>query len=188
MTRENGMKDLLSESEIEAINKIEYVVARKLFFVLLLLAKQSEGFVIMSKYDILHIVCSGIVRNYDMYDTCIYILLKHQYINIIDGYIFIDVENHIDIMDEDIEDIDLYYEFYFGSSTVKECLHCKRPFVASSNNQKYCSKHRGYIKIGNVSRICCDCGKKFLTKANNKIRCDSCQRIHRNKVKNRNKS
>lgn len=172
------MKNLLTENELNIFNKFDNDFTKKLFFALLMLSKQNNGFVTKSKSEILKIINCRRSQHSVMYDDCICQLLTNQNIKIIDGYIFIEIENNIDISHEDIDDIGVYYEYYFGQSTVKECPYCKRLFIPTANNQKYCVKHRGYIKIGYVTRKCCDCNKEFTVHSycRNKIRCDSCQK------------
>ena len=85
----------------------------------------------------------------------------------------------------DWEHIDLHYARLFEGANIGECEKCGALFRRRTNNQKFCSAHKGYQKIGYRFGKCCDCGKEFAVDARNqrKIRCDACQTIKRREDK-----
>lgn len=78
-----------------------------------------------------------------------------------------------------------YFDYYCGGNRIKLCKECNEPFYMKSNSQEYCEDHKPLYEPMLTKTICCiDCGKSFEvdTKANNRLRCDSCNNRERTKI------
>lgn len=85
----------------------------------------------------------------------------------------------------DFENVGLYLDYHLGVKGVKLCGYCGQPFVVSRNDRLYCKEHKDYHpKIGDKTVTCVDCGALFDVDSRNmtKVRCDTCQKKHRQQL------
>lgn len=184
----------ITKNEYDILQKIENIVYRKLLFIMLVDAKycheyiNGEYMVIMSEKEI--IKCCKCKVSPEQYCDAIKYFVECEYI-IIDQFsiciyiVIADDESDTVETIHDYNNLNLHFNRMQGIK-VGCCKYCSSLFEQNTrNNLKYCKEHRGYQKVGLITKKCIDCGEDFTVKSTciNKLRCDLCQEEYRKSYK-----
>jgi len=190
---------MITKAELDTIAGIEEKkgkpVLRRLAFTMLCLAKlanqrneKNNGWVntsVKEIFDMAHISATN-ERKYQLLgDLGIIGLIEFpkKNDNLSNRVTFVNDDSPYVLTISDFRELGYEYLLYCGDNYVR-CANCGRLFKGVKNgSKKYCNDCTGYLTYPQKTLICLDCGCTFETKMSNTrtIRCESCQRIHRNK-------
>lgn len=180
----------ITKTEIEVIKNLNSKPLERLAFTLLCLAKyhnqvfeKNSNWVNCPVYQIFKIagvsnrtqaerlrMLNELYRN-----NMIKYSKKNTNTNICVDYVCDDEDVTVKIVD--MREIGKEYLLYCGNKYMR-CEKCGILFKPNSPTQKYCKPCAKYIPISIKTVICCNCEKEFEvdSKANNKKRCNECQK------------